>query len=122
MALAAHQPMTFIKKKKSKWPKSGKSGKVASGANKKLARKTGEGSFGDSQFAFFRELGENRVKMPHPLENTPSISFQHAVQCVAPPLQLPFECQMSFVPSSAILHFQLAPFHNFRVNLFFFGG
>jgi len=50
--------MTFIKKKKSKWPKSGKSGKVASGANKKLARKTGEGSVGDSQFAFSGNLAK----------------------------------------------------------------
>jgi len=29
---------------------------------------------------------------------------------------------MSFVPSSAILHFQLAPFHNFRVILFLLGA
>lgn len=29
-----------------------------------------------------------------------------------------FECQMSFVPSSAILHFQLALFHNFCKSFF----
>lgn len=82
-------------------------GKVANGPNKKLAKSR------SSPLTFC----ENRVRMPppqYPFSVFPPPSFS--------PRQLPFECQMSFVPSSAILHFQLAPFHNFRVILFLLGA